>query len=207
MFTITWLQLALYGGALVLLWLTPGPVLVALTARAMSGGFAAAWPLALGVVVGDVVWPLVAIYGLKSLIGDNHHWFDGLRWVAAAIFWVMGGLLIRHAGRPIARDSRLTRGGGWAGFSAGVAAILGNPKAILFYMGVLPGFFALGQLRPADVTVIILLSMAVPLLGNLAAAAAVGRARALLSSPRALAWINLTAGGLLIAVGVAIVAL
>ena len=27
----------------------------------------------------------------------------------------------------------------WAGFVAGLALILGNPKAILFYMGVLPG--------------------------------------------------------------------
>ena len=40
-------------------------------------------------------------------------------------------------------DSRLTRPGRWAGFAAGVAAVIGNPKAILFYMGVLPGFFDL----------------------------------------------------------------
>jgi threonine/homoserine/homoserine lactone efflux protein len=29
----------------------------------------------------------------------------------------------------------------WAGFISGVLIILGSPKAILFYMGVLPGFF------------------------------------------------------------------
>ena len=48
-------DLALYAGALFVLFLTPGPVWVALTARALSGGFHAAWPLALGVVVGE--WP------------------------------------------------------------------------------------------------------------------------------------------------------
>jgi uncharacterized glyoxalase superfamily protein PhnB len=40
------------------LWIAPGPVWVALTARALSGGFAAAWPLAIGVTIGDLVWPL-----------------------------------------------------------------------------------------------------------------------------------------------------
>jgi hypothetical protein len=34
----------------------------------------------------------------------------------------------------------------WAGFLAGLAVILGNPKAILFYMGMLPGFFDLRAL-------------------------------------------------------------
>ena len=31
--------------------------------------------------------------------------------------------------------------------AAGVAAVLGNPKAILFYMGVLPGFFDLSKVK------------------------------------------------------------
>jgi threonine/homoserine/homoserine lactone efflux protein len=30
-------------------------------------------------------------------------------------------------------------------FSVGVAAVIGNPKAILFYMGALPGFFCAGR--------------------------------------------------------------
>ncbi|MGR3567612.1 MAG: LysE family translocator, partial [Pseudooceanicola nanhaiensis] len=50
--TITPSEIALYAGALVILFFTPGPVWLALTARALSGGFNAAWPLALGVVVG-----------------------------------------------------------------------------------------------------------------------------------------------------------
>ena len=58
--TISALDLALYAGALFILFATPGPVWVAVTARTLAGGFHAAWPLALGVVVGDAVWPLVA---------------------------------------------------------------------------------------------------------------------------------------------------
>ena len=54
----------------------------------------------------------------------------------------------------IATDSRLTRPGMWAGFMAGIVVILGNPKAILFYMGVLPGFFDLTQATAADIAII-----------------------------------------------------
>ncbi|MDE3121857.1 MAG: LysE family translocator [Paracoccaceae bacterium] len=205
--TVTLVQLTLYAGALVILWLTPGPVFVALTARSLTGGFASAWPLALGVTIGDVIWPLVAIFGLTAAVGSHAALMGILRWVAAAIFIAMGAGLFAHAGRPISTDSRLTRPGRWAGFSAGVAAILGNPKAILFYMGVLPGFFDLGHVRLPDVVAIVLLSMAVPLAGNLAMAAFVSQIRARLASPAVLRRINLFAAGLLVAVGVAIAVL
>ena len=125
--TITPEQLLLYCGALLILFLTPGPVWVALIARGLSGGFAAAWPLAVGVAIGDLIWPLAAIFGLSWVLSVYGGVMDVLRWVAVAIFLVMGGLLIRHAGTPIGTDSRLTRPGVWAGFAAGVAAILGNP--------------------------------------------------------------------------------
>jgi threonine/homoserine/homoserine lactone efflux protein len=202
--TVTLTQLALYAGALVILWVTPGPVFVALSARALTGGFRSAWPLAVGVTVGDVIWPLVAIFGLTAIVGQFSDLMFWLRWVAAAIFALMGWALIARAGRPISADGRLTRPGLVAGFSAGVAAILGNPKAILFYMGVLPGFFDLRHVTGADIAAIIALSMAIPLAGNLLTAATVGRARALLTTPRALRRVNLGAGALLIAVGAVI---
>jgi threonine/homoserine/homoserine lactone efflux protein len=141
--TVTADELLLYAGALLILFLTPGPVWVALTARALSGGFRQAWPLAVGVTVGDILWPLLAILGVTWLVSVWGGFLETLKWVAAGIFLWMGWLLIRHAAAPIAADGRLTRPGMWAGFAAGVAVIVGNPKAILFYMGVLPGFFDL----------------------------------------------------------------
>lgn len=199
--TVTAEGLWLYAGALVILWLTPGPVFVALTARALTGGFRSAWPLAVGVTLGDLLWPLVAIFGLSWIVGNQEALMGGLRWVAAAIFVLMGVALIRHARRPLTTDGRLTRPGLWAGFSAGVAAILGNPKAILFYMGVLPGFFDLSRTTAPDIVAIVGLSAAIPLAGNLLTAGAVGRARRVLSTPGAVMWTNRVAGGLLVCVG------
>ncbi|QDC11137.1 LysE family translocator [Oceanicola sp. D3] len=199
--TITPADLGLYAFALLILFLTPGPVWMALTARALSGGFNAAWPLALGVTVGDVLWPFLAIYGITWVTTVFAGFMAVLKWVAAAIFLVMGGLILRHAGKSIAADSRLTRPGMWAGFAAGMAVILGNPKAVLFYLGVLPGFFDLTAVTWADIAAITALSAVVPLLGNLGFALMIDRARRLLASPEALRRTNIVAGCLLTLVG------
>lgn len=202
--TISFGDLLLYAGALVILFLTPGPVWLAMMARALSGGFAAAWPLALGVAVGDILWPLVAVLGISWILSVFDVFMALLRWVACGIFILMGVMLIRHARHKITTDSRLTRPGLWAGFTAGLVAILGNPKAVLFYMGVLPGFFDLRDVTPFDVTAIIFASVAIPLIGNLVLAAFVGRLRSLITTPGTLRRINVASGVLLILVGVLI---
>lgn len=199
--TVTPWDLALYAGALLILFLTPGPVWLALMARSISGGFQAAWPLALGVAVGDVLWPFLAILGVSWVVAQIEGFMAILRLVASAVFLVMGWSIIRHAGRPVSENRRLTRPGRWAGFLAGNAAILGNPKAILFYMGVLPGFFDLTRVTAPDIAAIVLLSVLVPLVGNLVFAALIGRMRRHLTTPQALARTNRIAGGLLILVG------
>jgi threonine/homoserine/homoserine lactone efflux protein len=197
-------ELLLYAGGMAALWAVPGPVWVALTARALSGGMAAAWPLAVGVALGDLVWPLLAILGLSWVTSVYGDLLSLLRWLAAAIFIAMGVLLIRKQTGALAADSRLARPGVWAGFTVGLAAVIGNPKAILFYMGALPGFFDLSRLTWPDVGAIILISALVPMAGNLGLGWFLDRARRLLSSPEAMHRLNVASGGLLIFVGLVI---
>ncbi|MCR9148311.1 MAG: LysE family translocator [Rhodobacteraceae bacterium] len=199
--TVSLFDLGLYAGALLILFLTPGPVWLALMARSVSGGFAAAWPLAIGVACGDVVWPFLAILGARWIVTEFDSLLAVMRFVACAVFMIMGIGLIRNAGAGIDGNARLTRPGRWAGFLAGLAAILGNPKAILFYMGVLPGFFDLSRVGPADITAILSLSILVPLVGNLCFALFIDRMRRFLTSPGALRRTNLAAGMLLCLVG------
>lgn len=199
--TLSATDLALYALALFILFLTPGPVWLATMARAMSGGFRAAWPLAFGVAIGDVVWPLLAILGLSWITSEYESALILLKWFACAFFLWMGWNVIRHAGREITTDSRLTRPGVVAGFLAGVAVILGNPKAILFYMGVLPGFFDLSRVTYSDIVVICVFSFTVPLIGNLCFAWFIHRIRALVTSANALRKMNLVAGSMLVVVG------
>ena len=202
--TISLHEIALYALGMAGLWAVPGPVWVALIARALSGGFSAAWPLAVGVALGDMIWPLAAILGLSWIEGSYGDALSILRYLAALIFIAMGVMLIRKPAAALRADSRLTRPGMWAGFTVGVAAVIGNPKAILFYMGALPGFFTLDRLTTPDIAIILAVSTLIPMAGNLGLALFLHRARQLLSSPRAMHRMNVGSGVLLICVGAVI---
>ena len=202
--TVTPWQLVVYMAGMAALWAVPGPVWVALLARSLAGGFASAWPLAVGVVLGDLMWPALAIFGLSWIVSVYSDFLHVLKLVAAVTFGVMGLLLIRKSGALLGADSRLTRPGRLAGFITGVAAVIGNPKAILFYLTVLPGFFDLSRLNGWDITAILAVSAAVPLVGNLGLALFLDRARDLISSPERVAVLNRISGALLILVGIAI---
>ena len=203
--TLTAAELGLYALGMAGLWAVPGPVWVALLARALSGGFAAAWPLALGVTLGDLLWPAFAIFGMGWVLSVYGEALQILRWIAAATFAVMGALLIAKSGTLMSADSKLTRPGRLAGLMTGVAAVVGNPKAILFYMTVLPAFFGdLSRLTTVDIASILAVSVAVPLVGNLGLAMFLDRARVLLSNPARVQMLNRISGGLLILVACAI---
>lgn len=202
--TLTAWELFLYACAVGVLFLTPGPVWVAIIARAMSGGFHAAWPLALGVVIGDAIWPFLAVLGVSWLVQEIAGFMMILRWVAVAFFIYMGISLIRNADKEIGKNSRLTAPGMWAGFVAGVIVIMTNPKAVIFYMGILPGFFDLTKITSADILAICAASMIVPLIGNIFFALFVDRMRQFVKTPGAIRRMNIIAGSLLILVGLVI---
>jgi threonine/homoserine/homoserine lactone efflux protein len=202
--TVTLHQLVLYAGAVVILFLIPGPVWAALIARTLSNGFSAAWPLALGVVVGDALWTVVALLGVAWIASIYADFLTVLRYFGAALLVLMGARVIQVAGGSISRDSRLTRPGKWAGFSAGALISIGNPKATLFYLGVLPGFFDLTRIHATDVVAIALVSMLVPFTGNLILTGFVHQARVLISSETGRWRINMASGISLIIVGLMI---
>ncbi len=201
---VSFFDLALYAGGIFILFLTPGPVWVALIARTLSGGFGSAFPLALGVVTGDILWPFLAILGVSWLVNEIDGFMTFLRWVAVGIFIWMGIGLIRKGDTEIGKNSRLLTPGKLAGFGAGVTIILSNPKAILFYMGVLPGFFDLTHLTGLDIAIICTISALIPLAGNAILSLLVPRARDIIRSPKSVRRMNVSSGILLICVGLII---
>ena len=88
--TITFYEIRLYLLTLALLFITSGPVWVALIARSLKVGFSGGWPLALGVTVGDVIWPMLALLTLGQLVLEHAALFTGLKFVAVIAFMVMG---------------------------------------------------------------------------------------------------------------------
>ena len=119
--TITASEIGLYAAALFLLFLTPGPVWVAMLARGLKGGFAGAWPLALGVAFGDFAWAVAALLTLNQVASFHADLVFWLKYVAVFVFFAMGvqPLAVKnrndqssqsidpsgHAGRAVCRHS------------------------------------------------------------------------------------------------------
>jgi len=206
--TIGLSDIALYAFALVVLVATPGPVVVATVARALTGGWRSALPLSGGVSIGDMIWPLLAIFGLAAVAHVYGEVMLVLRYVGAGILIWMGWRLLsgRAEALEASPDPDLMRRNAWEGFMAGLLVSLGNPKAIFFFVGVLPSFFDMTALSPADVAIIVALSALVPFLGNVVWALAAHGARDVLATPRMVRRVNQASGGALTGAGVYIAA-
>ncbi|MEC7194320.1 MAG: LysE family translocator [Pseudomonadota bacterium] len=202
--TIDTNQILLYFFALIILFLTPGPVWVALIARTVSGGAKSSISLALGVSLGDMLWPFVVYLSLGLLISVYSDILLILRYLASFVLVLMGLQIIYARNKVLSEDHRLTKSGFIAGFYAGFIAVTANPKASLFYITLLPGFFNFELIELVDVCLISLLSFSVPMIGNIFMILFVAKIRSLLSSPNAISLTNLISGILLVLVGVSI---
>ena len=204
MMTITLSQAFLYSIALAILWLTPGPVWVAILARSISGGFRSSVPLIFGVALGDLLWPLVALLGLSYLISLYADTLIIFRYLASIILIIMGLFLIINSKKIFSENSHFTKPGRWAGFTAGLSAVLANPKASLFYMTLLPNFFDFNKINLLDILFICCLSAFVPMVGNLILAGTLGKIKKYLLSSSAILKMNIFSGIALIIVGLCI---
>ena len=197
-------QIFFYFLALIVLFLTPGPVWVALIARTVSGGAKSSISLALGVSLGDMLWPFVVYFSLGLLISVYSDILLVFRYFASFVLILMGLQIIYARNKALSEDHRLTKSGFIAGFYAGFIAVTANPKASLFYMTLLPGFFNFELIGLLDVCLVSLLSFSVPIIGNILMILFVAKVRSLLSSPYAVSVTNLISGILLIFVGISI---
>lgn len=204
--TVTVAQLLIFAAAFAVVIASPGPLVAGVSARAMAFGFGPAAAMAAGAVVGDIVFALVAMFGLGALAG----WLDGvvaaLKYVGAAwLIWLGIGLLRAPApSRAVAGDAprqSLPRAA-----LSGAALGLGNPKAALFYVALFPGFFDVSRLTVWDALAIIAVIAPIMVGGNLIWAAVAARAGRALTSARAVRTVNRLSGGVLGAAGVAIAA-
>ena len=200
--SISFSDLIFYAFGISVLFLTPGPVWIAIISRSITGGLNGAVPLAAGVAIGDIIWPTLAIAGSAALAASYANLLLYLKYLAVILFVVLGINLINNQNSQVSSQSiKLGNSNELAGFSAGLLVIIGNPKAALFYLGILPGFFNLGSLTITDCVVISLVSSLIPFLGNLVLAVMVEKSREILSSAAAMRKLNILSGCLLIFVG------
>lgn len=194
------------AAALAVFAAVPGPGMMSVISCALGRGFAVAAALVAGIVVGDLAYLLLALFGLDLVARSLGGLFLLVKVCGAAYLAWMGIALWRA-------PATLPKPGAAAGSASlrrtaltGLAVSLGNPKVIAFYLGFLPAFVAVGQLSGSTIATVAAATASVVGGVLLAYARAAASARHLLTSPRRIKIMNRTAGSAMIGSGVALAA-
>jgi len=169
-------NLLLFAGALLVLFITPGPGIAAMVARTLDAGPLNAAIYGLGILLGDMFWFTLAVTGLSAVATQlSGFWLAAKLAGAAYLFWM--AFRAFWSAWTGARPKPVFKAGSKrshaATFAAGIAMPLSNPKPIVFYLTLVPAFVPLDAITPA--TYILMLSM-MAVLAALTATAYIGGA-------------------------------
>jgi threonine/homoserine/homoserine lactone efflux protein len=190
-------------GALIVLAVIPSVSVLAVSARAAAFGFTHGMFTALGIVIADIIFILIAVYGLAlvaELMGEQFRWIKYL----GGIYLVWLGLSLWRTDAKTRNSDTVTQSSLGSSFLTGFLITLGDQKAILFYLGFFPAFIDLSQMTPADTLIIIFIAVIGVGGAKLVYAYLADRASLLFKNSRAIRGINWLAGSVMIAVGVAL---
>jgi threonine/homoserine/homoserine lactone efflux protein len=182
---------------------SPGPGVAAVVARALGRGVSGAPAFIAGFLVGDLIWFTLAATGLAMLAQTAHTVFVVVRYAGAAYLlylawrlWTTPAGALEIAQAPRERPLQL--------FAGTLALTLGNPKTMVFFLAVLPTVVELKHLTVSGfLEIALVISCVLPaVLGAYAVFAA--RARARLSRPETVRWVQRGTGAVMAGAAVAI---
>lgn len=181
-------RLLVFAAAYLAVVILPGPAVTALLARVLVRGPQGAAGFIAGIIAGALIWLAVAATGLAALAAAFAPVFVVIRYAGAAYLLWLAWKLWTAPVQPLQASEGAGDGKGM--FLTGLALNLGNPKAIIFFLALLPSVVDLDGLTPiifAELAAVVV-SIAVGVLGGYVVMAA--RLRRLFTSPRAIRMVN-----------------
>ena len=198
------LNIFAFSLAMFLLAITPGPGVFATISRALSSGFLNASFVVMGIVIGDIIFLLLAIFGLSAIASILGDFFILVKY--------LGGIYLLFLGYKIltSKEQETNLKGiyelSWKkNFLTGLIITLRNPKVILFYLGFLPTFINLQTLTAIDIFIIS--TVVTIVLGGvmLAYAYSASSAKNLFKSKSSKRKMNIAAGSVMISAGAVLI--
>ena len=188
-------------GALIVLAIIPSVSVLAVSARAAAFGFTHGMFTAFGIVIADIIFILLAVYGLAlvaELMGEQ---FTLIKYLGG-VYLVWLGISLWRADARARKSDAIRQSSLGSSFLTGFLITLGDQKAILFYLGFFPAFIDLSLMTPTYTLIIIIIAIIGVGGAKLVYAYLADRASLLFKNTRAVRGINMLAGSVMIAVGV-----
>ena len=186
--------------AIFLLAISPGPGVFATISRAIASGFTNASLLVVGIIVGYIIFLLLAIYGLNLVSQALGEFFILVKYIGGVYLIYLGYKIWTSKILPheIVENNELS----WkTNFFSGLLITLSNPKVIIFYLSFLPAFMNLKILTTIDIAIVIIIISITLASVLLSYAYMATRARKLLKNQSAMDKLNKTSGGAMISAG------
>lgn len=164
----------------------PSSSVALVVARSAMSGVRHGISVAGGIVVGDLIFMSMAIFGMAAIASQLGTFFALIKYAAALyLIWFGIGLIrsqfMKARSAEKSSDQGIFQGRLGGSFAAGLLLTLGDIKAIFFYASLLPAFADLGALSAKDIAILTSITVlsvgSVKLVYALAAVRLVGWAR------------------------------
>ncbi len=202
--SLTLTTIAALTGILALGAFVPSVSVLAVSARSSASGFMHGVFMSMGIVVGDILFILIAMYGLSVLADLMNSYFVLIKYIGGAYLIWLGIRLWRSQPAPegMQESSNVSMP---SSFLTGLLITLADQKAILFYLGFFPAFIDLSAISPVDTSII--LGIATLAVGGpkLLYAFMANKAGLLLKNANATKGIHMVAGSVMVVVGTVLV--
>jgi homoserine/homoserine lactone efflux protein len=148
-----WLMFALTDGAMCVI---PGPAVLLVVSQGLRRGSNAALRSALGVLSANAFYFAVSGTGVGALLAASGRLFTVVKWAGAAYLFYLGALALLRPPRPAGPSGTVVGADSRARtlFLQGLVLQLSNPKALLFFVAILPQFIDRG--RPIFLQILVL---------------------------------------------------
>jgi len=116
----------------------PGPGMTALVARSVSGGAITGFTMLAGLILGDLIYLSIAVFGLAVIAHTYNSVFTLINWAASLYLCMLAWQFWCHKPQAINIDQKATKRELASAWLSGLTITLGNPKTIAFYLAILP---------------------------------------------------------------------
>jgi len=136
----------------------PSTSVFIVSARAAAYGFLHGATTALGIVAGDIIFILIAIFGLALLAETLGDLFIIVK-ILGALYLSWLGIMLWRTKTVQTTNNGLSDTSLTSSFLSGLLLTLADQKAIFFYLGFFPAFINLATLSMTDASIIILITV------------------------------------------------
>ncbi|NOY71939.1 MAG: LysE family translocator [Gammaproteobacteria bacterium] len=149
-----------FAGIMVALAAVPSTSVALVVTRSATLGVANGVAVATGIVLGDLVFIMLAIFGLSMVAETMGSMFIVIKILGGAyLLWLGFSLLTSNSSSTVRSKHPNSKSSLIASFMAGFLLTLGDIKAIVFYASLMPVFMDLSVLKASEILVVIFVTI------------------------------------------------